>query len=208
MTRKQLASCICTLALLAAAGSLPCWADAQPPPATLLFLAGPVTAFSKNSGAELLARGNAWREGVVLRTGNGGRAQAQFTDGTAVSLSPGSDVRLDAYRYDGAAGAQDSAAFTVYRGSVRFLAGTRRTAGSTLRIATPCAALSTAGGELLVEAAGGSIQVSVGNGQLELRNDGGRLLAGAGQRIFVKDRATAPILIGTIVPAPISPAVR
>jgi hypothetical protein len=87
------------------------------------------------------------------------------------------------------------------------MAGQARSPGSELRIATPAAVLSTSDAELQVASAD-AVQVSVGRGQVLVRNDGGRLVVGGGQRAFIKDRATAPILRGTIVPAPVTPAAR
>jgi ferric-dicitrate binding protein FerR (iron transport regulator) len=143
----------------------------------------------------------------VLRAGRDGRAQIQLSDGTLVSLSADSDIRLDAYRHDGTGGAPDLAAFTIFRGSARLLAGGKRSAGSSLRIGTPAALLTAQSAELLVTV-GRGMQASVGGGQVEVRNDAGRLTLGPGQRAFVKDRATPPILVGTIVPAPVTPATR
>ena len=175
--------------------------------ATILFLSGPVILTTPNGETTAVKRSTSWRPNQLLRTGTTGRAQLRFPDGTLVSVSPGSDVRLDAFRYDGRGGASDLAAFTVFRGSVRFLTGADRSAGSMLRIATAAAALAAPDGELAVTAAA-ALQVSVGRGQVELRNDAGRLVAGEGQRVYVKDRATPPILVGTIVPAPMTPGPR
>jgi ferric-dicitrate binding protein FerR (iron transport regulator) len=173
--------------------------------ATILFLTGTVTATTRAGTSEAVKRGGAWRPGQVLRAGRDGRAQARFSDGTLVSLSPGAHVRLDEFRYDGKGARTDLASFSVLRGSARIMAGAHRSAGSALRISTPAAAMESAAVELAVAVSGTSVQVSVGRGHVELRNDAGRLGVGTGQRAFVKDRATVPMLTGTIVPAPITP---
>jgi hypothetical protein len=176
--------------------------------ARVLFVAGTVTATTRAGTSEVLERGGAWRQGQVLRAARDGRAQVRFPDGTLLSVSPGAHVRLDEFRYDGKGGRADLASFSVLRGSARIMAGTQRTARSALRIGTPAAVMEAGTAEVAVAVSGGSVQVRVGRGQVELRNDAGRLSAGAGQRAFVKDRATPPMLMGTIVPAPITPPAR
>jgi hypothetical protein len=176
--------------------------------ARVLFVAGTVTATTRAGTSEVLERGGAWRQGQVLRAARDGRAQVRFPDGTLLSVSPGAHVRLDEFRYDGKGGRADLASFSVLRGSARIMAGTQRTARSALRIGTPAAVMEAGTAEVAVAVSGSSVQVRVGRGQVELHNDAGRLSAGAGQRAFVKDRATPPMLMGTIVPAPITPPAR
>lgn len=175
---------------------------------TILFTSGTVTLTSGGT-AQRLRKDSVWRAGEVLRASADGRAQLRFPDGTLLSISPGAHVRLDGFRYDGQTGTADLAAFTVFRGSARFMAGSLRTQGSALRISTPVAALASPGGELMVTVATpGGTQVSVGAGQADLRNDAGRLALVAGQRAFVRDRGTPPVTVGTIVPAPVTPTPR
>jgi ferric-dicitrate binding protein FerR (iron transport regulator) len=181
---------------------------APPQHAVVLFVAGTVTATTRSAPSEAVKRGGAWQRGQVLRAAGDGRAQVRFPDGTLLSVSPGAHVRLDEFRYDGKGGAADVASFSVLRGQARIMAGAQRTAGSALRIGTPAAAMEAGTAEVAVAVSAGSVQVRVGRGRVELRNDSGRVSVGAGQRALVKDRATPPMLIGTIVPAPITPPAR
>lgn len=192
---------VATVALIAALiGESALGADAG----TVVFSNGPATLIDHDDKTVAVTKDQPVAPGDLLRTGQA-QVQLRFPDGTYVSLGPDSDLRVDAYRYSGQPEARDAAFFTLYRGVVRFQTGAIAS-GMEGRFR-----LNTAFGTLHAGAAGFSVraarnlQVSVGAGQVQIRNQAGALQVGAGQRGLVAQPSAPPVLIGTIVPAPVTP---
>jgi hypothetical protein len=171
---------------------------------TVVFSAGHATLVDKGGKTGRVARGQQVRPGDLLRTGQG-QVQLQFPDGTYASITPGSDLRIDAYRYSTQPGARNAAFFTLYRGGVRFMTGAiAEVPEGRFRLNTPFGTLHAEAAEFSAVANEG-LQVSVGAGSAQVRNQAGALHLAAGQRGFVADPSAPPILVGTIVPAPLAP---
>jgi len=172
---------------------------------TTVFVSGPVGVIQASGRVGSLAKGNDVKVGDLVRVGPNGRAQIRFPDGAYLSLMPGADLRVDAYRFGGNAKGKETAFFTLFRGSARFLAGAiGKTSGSRFRVTTPIALVEVRIGEFVV-VVGQGMQVTVGAGQLSVRNDAGTLTLNAGQRGFVADRSTLPYLVGNVIPDRIAP---
>jgi hypothetical protein len=191
------------LGLIAALGSTS--AELHADTGTVVFASGQVTLTKNSSGrAVRLAKGDAVGVGALLRTGQG-QLQVRFPDGTYVSVGPGSYLRVDAYRYATRSDGSDAAFFTLYRGEVRFLTGAiADSPNRRFRLNTPFATLHSGSAEFSA-LVGGGLQVSLGAGSAEIRNQAGALRLAAGERGFVSNREAPPILVGTIVPAPVAP---
>lgn len=171
---------------------------------TVVFSSGPATLIDRDDKSIAVSKDQVVGPGDLLRTRQG-QIQLRFPDGTHVSLGPESDLRVDAYRYSGQPGARDAAFFTLYRGAVRFLTGAIASAvDGRFRLNTAFGTLQAGAAEFSVRAAQ-NLQVSVGTGQIQIRNQMGVLQVGAGQRGLVPEPGAAPLLIGTIVPAPVPP---
>src|SRR5688572_16067665 len=70
-----------------------------------------------NTGAEL-------DSGDTVKTGNGGRAQIRFTDGSYVSLQPNTDFAISEYRFSGKpADDSDRGFYGLVRGAMRTVTG-------------------------------------------------------------------------------------
>jgi hypothetical protein len=191
------------LACLLAACAAPPAARADD--ATIVFSTGQAHLTTHEGRTLRVRKGQALGAGQLLRTGTSGHVQLRFRDGTYVSLQPSTDLRLDAYRYHAGPDAGELAAFTLYRGSARFMTGAiGKLAGSRFRVATPVAALELHGSEVVATFAQ-DLRVAVGGGAVDVRNDGGVLSARSGQRVLVRDRRTAPVLIGSLLPQPVVP---
>jgi len=167
------------------------------------FSSGPATLVAKEGGTTGLKKGLPVRPGDLLRTGPDGRAQVRLGDGTFVSLSAATDLRIDGVGQS--AEEAPFTGFTLYRGGARFMAGTEEAhEGRRLRVVTAFATLQADSAEMVV-ALGKTLQVSVGVGRVSIRNAAGALEVGPGQRAFVADRDHPPLLIGTVVPVPVTP---
>jgi hypothetical protein len=170
----------------------------------VVFARGHATLVTKGGRTVRAAKGQAVGPGDLVRTGQG-QLQLQFPDGTYVSLAPGSDLRVDAYRYSAHSNGQDVAFFTLYRGGARCLTGAiAQTPVARFRVNTPYGTVHASAAEFSA-LVGDSLQISLGAGYAEVRNRAGALRLAAGQRGFVRDRTAPPILVGTIVPAPVTP---
>jgi hypothetical protein len=180
-------------------------AGARSDVATVVFSSGQSNLTTSEGRTTRVRKGQALAAGQLVRTGASGQVQLRFRDGTYVSLQPSTDLRLDTYRYHSGPEAGERADFTLYRGSARFMAGAiGKLAGSRFRVATPVAALELHGAEVVATLAQ-DLRVAVGGGTVDVRNDGGALSARSGQRVQVRDRHTAPVLIGSLVPQPVLP---
>jgi hypothetical protein len=172
--------------------------------ATVVFASGSASLITKAGAARPATRGQGIKPGHLVRTG-AGQIQLRFRDGTFVSVYGGSDLRIDAYRYLPQAAGGGTAAFTLYRGSARFMTGKiAASPGNRFHISTASGTLRPVRSEFAVTADIG-LRISVGAGSVLIHNEAGGMQLAAGQRAFVRDRHTAAIAIGTIVPAPITP---
>ena len=73
---------------------------AAAPAARVDFVVGDVIAKSQGGSQRAVTRGSQLESGDTVLTNNG-RAQMRFTDGSMVSLRPGSEFRIDDYNYNG-----------------------------------------------------------------------------------------------------------
>src|SRR5262245_10036647 len=65
---------------------------------TVVFSSGSSILIDRDDKSVPVAKDQQVSPGDLVRTGQG-QVQLQFPDGTYVSLGPGSDLRVDAYRY-------------------------------------------------------------------------------------------------------------
>lgn len=84
-----------------------------------------------------------------VTTGEEGRAQLLFVDGSALMVGPNSDLVLDSYVFDAAAG-RGEATFSAARGVFRLVGG-KLTKSSPVTIRTPTATVGVRGGIALIE---------------------------------------------------------
>ena len=170
-----------------------------------VFIAGPCNVVDAAGNSRVLSKGTQVACGDLIRTAGDARVQLQFPDGAFVSLLPGTELKVEAYRFVGAARGRQTALFTLLRGTARFQTGAiGRAAGSRFRTTTTLAALDVQSAEF-VAAITKELQISVGNGAVNVSNDGGTLTVNAGQRALVGDRSAVPYLIGTAIPERLVP---
>jgi hypothetical protein len=182
--------------------------NARAETATVVFASGQSSLTTAEGKTARVRKGQAVHDGHLVRTGAAGHVQIRFRDGTQVSVQPSSDLRVDAYRYHSGPEQGEAALFTLYRGSVRFMTGAiGKLEGSEFRVATAAAALELHGSEVVAVVAA-DLRVTVGAGRVVVRNDGGSLTATSGQRVLVRDRRTAPVVIGSLLPYPVVPEAR
>ncbi|MCD6673247.1 MAG: FecR domain-containing protein [Burkholderiaceae bacterium] len=167
---------------------------------------GAISVTALTAGAEV-------RSGDLIRTGSDGRTQIRFSDGSIVSLQPGTDFRIDEYRFEQN---ERRAFFFLMRGALRTLTGAIGKANhDEYRMKTPTATVGVRGTEYVAEqtvcdprcAPGprAGLRVAVTQGRIVLLTNGGEIEVGTGQAAAAEsaDAPPQPAERGPVLP-PIS----
>ncbi|MBX3665681.1 MAG: FecR domain-containing protein [Burkholderiales bacterium] len=164
--------------------------------ARVVFVSGPVS-IAGSAGVSRPAQRNAEvNAGDTVTTGADGWAQLRFSDGALTSLQPGTEFRIDEYRFQGTADGSERGFFSLVKGALRTITGAighgaRR---DNYRVTTATATVGIRGTEYLARLDNG-LTVSVGNGRVAIVNEGGELVLGPGQTGFARDSRTLPRLV-------------
>lgn len=158
------------------------------------FVIGNVMAVAADGSRRPLAKGSEINVGDTIDTAAGARAQLRFTDGGRVSLQPGSQFRVDDYRYENKADGSEKGFFSLLKGGLRAITGAiGRVKREAYKVDTPVATIGIRGtGYNAV--LGEGLTVSVTDGVVSLTNNGGTLILNQGQSAFVADMNTLPQL--------------
>lgn len=168
------------------------------------FVVGEVAAQAPDGSRRTLVRGAEVSPGDTVDTG-AGRTQLRFTDGAMVSLSPGTQYRIDAYEFRGQADGSEKGFFSLLKGAMRTITGAiGKTDRKAYRLDTAVATIGIRGTEYAV-AYGNSITVTTSAGLIEVCNNGGCLEVPAGQSAYVEDSGTAPVLTTRSALQPLAP---
>ena len=112
------------------------------------------TFMLKNSARMALGKGDELNSGETIQTGSG-RVQLRYTDGSQVSLQPGTQYRIDDYRYDGKTDGDEKGFFSLLKGSLRTVTGlVGKVNRQNYKITTSVATIGIRGTEFIVEARG------------------------------------------------------
>ncbi|HNL78701.1 MAG TPA: FecR family protein [Accumulibacter sp.] len=155
--------------------------------ARLDFASGNVTAVSAAGAQRGLNKGAEVGSGEAVVTGDGGRAQLRFTDGGMVSLQPGSEFKIDNYRFSGKEDGEEKGFFSLLRGGLRSITGlVGRNNKSAYKVTTNVATIGIRGTEFTIAYTGAnSIAVSTGEGMIEVCNNAGCAVVPAGSSVTV-----------------------
>ncbi|MDF9393067.1 MULTISPECIES: FecR family protein [Methylococcus] len=143
--RHVLSTAVLATALASAA------AMAGDPVASLKTTSGKVEV-SRNDQVIMLTAGAPLFTGDVLRTGDASSAGISFQDGTRMSIGPGSELKIDRYRF---VPIEQDYAFDVYlrKGSAAFSTGKfAKLAPEAVKVNTPQASIGIRGTKFLVRA--------------------------------------------------------
>jgi hypothetical protein len=166
------------------------------PAARIDFAIGNVVAVAADGARRSLARGAELASGDTVLT-NDGRAQMRFTDGAMVSLKPGSEFRIDDYRFAGQPDGNERGVFSLLKGGLRTITGwIGRNDRSKYQVKTIVATIGVRGTEYSVTY-GNSINVNTAEGIVEVCNAGGCLLLYPGDEGYVADEKSEPVLVQT-----------
>ena len=174
--------------ILAAFASPP---SAAAPAARVQFSIGDVQAVSDNGRARALRKGAPLEQGETINTNNG-RAQLVFTDGAFVSLQPGSEFRIDEYRFNGKADGEERGFFSLLKGGLRTITGLiGRSDKRKYQVTTTVATIGIRGTEYTIQY-GNSVTGTVGDGEIEVCNGAGCLNVTNGESYYVQNQDVKP----------------
>ena len=185
-------------------------------------LSGAVIARRPDGPTRILSVRSQVDEGDLLLTAENSFARVKFTDGGEVVLRPGSQFRIDSYKYDEKEPAGDGFVVSLLKGSMRSITGLlARRSPARAAYTTPTATIGIRGthfGALFCNndcggvptPAGGppanGLHIDVADGRIVVTSQGGSSEFAVGQFGFVATAATAPVQIpanrGTRVPLP------
>ncbi len=185
-------------------------------------LSGTVVARRSDGPTRILSVRSQVDEGDLLLTAENSFARVKFTDGGEVVLRPGSQFRIDSYKFDEKEPAGDGFVVSLLKGGMRSVTGllARRNPGRAA-YTTPTATIGIRGtnfGVLMCNndcanvptPTGGppanGLHLDVADGRIVVTSQGGAIELAVGQFGFVATLATVPVQIpanrGTRVPLP------
>ncbi len=186
--------------------ALPC-AQALAIDALVLVSSGAVNAIRTGADGRPVERAlrasDEVNAGDQLNTGSDGRVQLRFTDGAIISLQPGSQFRIDEYRYQGNS---QRGFFSLIRGALRTTSGAiGKRDPRDYEMRTPTATIGIRGTEYIAEftvcdpvcAPGplAGLRVAVSEGIVSIANPAGEIQVAAGQAGGANSLTGAPSLI-------------
>jgi hypothetical protein len=119
---------------------------------TVTELDGNLLASRANGSVKVLALGSAIEEGDILTSRKQTYATLTLADESAVTLGPGTDLKVQRYVFDKQSPDNDGAMFALANGSVRITAGLLGTrTGDTFELATPTATIDMRNASVVVE---------------------------------------------------------
>jgi hypothetical protein len=158
------------------------------------FSVGNVVANGADGTRRVLTKGADIFSGDTVLT-NDGQTQFRFSDGSVVSLQPGSEYRIVDYRFNGAADGTEKGFFSLLKGGLRTITGlVGRSSRDNYRVTTNVATIGIRGTEYSVTY-GNSINVNVGEGEVEVCNSAGCVILQPGDEGYVKDEDWSPKLV-------------
>lgn len=179
--------------------------------ATVTHLNGTLVATKPDGTTRILARNSEVAEGEVVSTASGTYARLKFTDGGEFILRPNSQVRIEAYRFDGATENDDNVTLELIKGGVRSITGLigkrnpskyrmkaqnatigiRGTNFGALLCQNDCQDIPTVSGKLLED----GLHVDVAKGMVSVENKVKIQVVAEGQFAYVMNPTTPPVLV-------------
>ena len=157
------------------------------------FVIGEVEAVAPDGIRRPLAKGGVINAGDAIHTAGGARAQIRFIDGGFVSLQPGSQFRVDEFRYENKADGNEKGFFSLLKGGLRAITGAiGRTNRSAYRVTAKAATIGIRGTGYNAEQEGDGLLVNVGEGAISLTNNAGTLVVTSGESAYVANADTPP----------------
>jgi hypothetical protein len=173
-TQKMI--CITVLILLV----LPTSAFAKGHQAGMVIIAsGDVFAQQDGQPQRHLQRRSKFYSGEVIVVGEKSKAQVRFLDGTILSLTSRTKLRIDAFSYNNKDGSDDANIVTLLKGGFRTITGAvAKKKPANHQVNTPVATIGVRGTNYSVAVTDDNVYVGVWAGIVYVQNDGGSIELG------------------------------
>lgn len=159
------------------------------------FVIGNVTALASDGRSRALTKGGDINSGETISCGDG-RVQLRFTDGSQVSLLPGTQYRIDDYKFNGQSDGEEKGVFSLLKGGFRTITGLIGKANKqAYKVNTSTATIGIRGTEFLVLDDKDGVTVSTGDGQVQVCSAGGCIILTAGESAVVRDKNGQPVRV-------------
>jgi hypothetical protein len=144
-----------------------------------------------------LTKGSDINSGETIDTGTG-RAQVRFTDGSQVSLQPGTQYRIDDYKFSGKNDGEEKGFFSLVKGGFRTISGLiGKVDRKAYQVSTSTATIGIRGTEYAVVSSQNGVTISAGEGLVEVCNGAGCIILASGESAVVTDQAGKPVRAST-----------
>lgn len=165
--------------------------------ANVVFATGSATVVGVDGKARKAERGSPLAVGETVDTGDG-KAQLRFRDGATISLQPGTQFRVEQFRFserNGKASEEDNVAMRLLKGTLRAVSGLiGKERREQYRMDTMVGTIGIRGTEYGASLGDAGLVVTTYVGLVEVCNSAGCAMAGAGQTLQVPDGNTRPRL--------------
>lgn len=168
------------------------WAESA---AKALFVTGSPVVTAISGQVRPLLRGGELASGDLLNTADG-RVQLRFADGASMSLVPGSQFRIDTFRFSergNGPGSGDGVVMTLIKGALRTVTGLLGKENyRQYKLGTSVATIGVRGTEYGASFDGTGLSVTTYAGRVEVCSDVACQEIGPGETVWVGGRSEAP----------------
>jgi hypothetical protein len=128
----------------------PLWAQTA---GSVLNLSGPLFAVKVDGARQVLSVGSTVASGDTLITEEKTYARIKFSDGSEVTMRPGTQFKIENYAYAQAEPAKDNAVFSLFKGALRAVTGLvgKRGNQDAYKMSTPTATIGIRGTLFIAE---------------------------------------------------------
>lgn len=166
--------------------------------AAIVFATGSASIIATDGSSRRAERGAALAVGETVDTGDG-KAQLKFRDGATISLQPGTQFRVEQFRFsgqDGRAGEDDLVVMRFLKGALRAVSGLiGKERRQQYRMDTTVGTIGIRGTEYASTMGADGLSVTTYAGLVEVCNTAGCSQVGPGQTLVVPDPNTRPRLL-------------
>ena len=167
-------------------------------------ISGAVVARKADGQSRILSVKSEVAEGDVIATADNSYARVKFGDGTDAVLRPGTQVKIDSFKFQEQRPQEDSVVLSLLKGGMRAVTGLLgKRSPASFRVGTPSATIGIRGttfNALVVDPGGGGalapgLYVDVLDGVINLSNKGGNQNFSAGQFGFAANFNQPPVVL-------------
>jgi hypothetical protein len=178
------------------------------PAATVTHLSGPLVVRTAKGTSKSLSIGSKIEPGDTVETARRTYARLKFTDGSEVTLKPGTQFKVEQYAYDRAKPKDDAGSFSLIKGGLRTITGQvgKRGNQDSYRMRTPTATIGIRGTIYDAQYCQGTtcgslpegLYLAVTDGTVVITNEDGvktTVQVSKGQYVYVASPTSPPVVL-------------